>query len=405
MFVEAAGIGVLFPLLARVQEVHHLPTYSLGLMSGASFFAALVTQLGLSPFLDGRRARLVLIVGMILGCAAPLWFAFGGSLWSLTVSRALGGIAAGIVVPAALRSGTAGIEDDRRGARLGLLSSTQMAGIVLGPVLAVGLYDLGGIRLPFEAIAVAGAVLLVMVALSPGAGAVAAPTLAVANLRDSHDATEEASGRSKRGFSLTSPGVIAVLLIAAAAQIPNGFYDALWSRLLTDRGASTLLIGLSLTLFGIPFVILAPLGGKLAGRRNPLAWAVVGLVVSTGFMASYGFVDSPIVIIALGMFEACAQAIAVPGGYAAAAAVFPDRSAATGQGWVQGTGTAAAGAAAVAAAPMYGAFGSGPVFAAGAALSASLALVAYAVSRRSSGSDHKALILSAEPALVEFETP
>jgi MFS family permease len=137
VFVEAVGIGVLFPLLATVQRDHHLPTYGLGLMSGASFFAALIGQLGLAPFLDGRRARRVLIAGMVLGTVAPLWFAFGRGLISLTAARAVGGVASGIVTPAALRSGTAGVAEDRRGGRLGVLSSTQMAGIVLGPIVGV----------------------------------------------------------------------------------------------------------------------------------------------------------------------------------------------------------------------------------------------------------------------------
>ena len=37
--LEALGVGMLFPLLARIQAQHDLPTYGLGLMSGANFFA------------------------------------------------------------------------------------------------------------------------------------------------------------------------------------------------------------------------------------------------------------------------------------------------------------------------------------------------------------------------------
>jgi predicted MFS family arabinose efflux permease len=86
-------------------------------------------------------------------------------------------------------------------------------------------------------------------------------------------------------------------------------------------------------------------------------------------MASYGFVPSPVVITVLGVIEACAQSVAVPGGYAAVAAVFPDQWSATGQGWFSGAGTAAAGTAAVLGAPAYAAFGAGAVFASGAAIS------------------------------------
>jgi hypothetical protein len=87
-------------------------------------------------------------------------------------------------------------------------------------------------------------------------------------------------------------------------------------------------------------------------------------------MATYGYLTSPILITVLGVFESCAQAVAIPGGYAAVATVFPDDWAATGQGWYSAAGTAAAGVSSVAGAPAYAAVGSGPVFAGGALLSA-----------------------------------
>lgn len=372
VFAEAVGIGVLFPLLARIQAAHHLPTYSLGLMSSASFFASLLGQIGVARFLDGRRARSVLLTALGLACLAPLWFALAGQLWTLTAARAVGGVAYGVVMPAALRAGTAGIAAEDRGSRLGLLSSAQMAGIVLGPLAGVGLYAVGGLSLPFEAVSAAQALILVALLLTPGAGSVPAA-----------EGTAPRSAPEGPRPRIASPAVIAVLLIAVASQLPNGFYDALWSRLLTDRGASTILIGLSLALFGIPFVILAPVGGRLANRRAPLPWAAGGLVVAACFMASYGMVKVPVLIVVLGVFESCAQAIVVPGSYAATATVFPDHLAATGQGWVSGAGTAAAGVAALVAAPAYAALGPAPVFAGGAAFSALCAAASVTVWRRS----------------------
>lgn len=370
VFVEAVGIGVLFPLLARIQEARHLPTYGLGLMSGASFFASLAGQVGMARLLDGHRARRVLLAALALAAVAPLWFALAHDLWSLTASRAVGGVAYGIVMPAALRAGTAGIQPDRKGARLGLLSSAQMAGIVLGPLAGVALYSAGSIALPFEVVAAAQAVILLVILAIPGAGAVPADTGPAAN------------GPPAIRPRATSAAVLAVLLVAAASQLPTGLYDALWSRLLTDRGATTLLIGLSLALFGIPFVLLAPVGGRLSARRAPLPWAGAGLVVAACFMASYGIVTAPIAIVVLGIFESCAQAVVVPAGYAATAAIFPDQLAATGQGWFSGAGTLAAGFGAVLAAPAYAAFGPFPVFAGGAAISAAGAVAGVLVWRR-----------------------
>ena len=55
--LEAAGIGMIYPLLARIQHAHHLHTYALGIISGGAFFAALIGQIGVSHLLDGKRAR------------------------------------------------------------------------------------------------------------------------------------------------------------------------------------------------------------------------------------------------------------------------------------------------------------------------------------------------------------
>jgi MFS family permease len=257
-----------------------------------------------------------------------------------------------------------------------LISSAQMAGIVTGPLVGVGLYAAGGLALPFQALAAASAMILLAVVAVPSAGTVENPA----------GDGEPAVGGAHRP-RLASPAVVAVLLLAVAAQLPSGLYDALWSRLMTDRGASTGLIGLSLALFGLPFIALAPAGGRLAALRDPVRWAAAGLAVSSLFLASYGLVRSPTVIVVLGLFEACAQAVVVPGGYAAVATVFPDQWAATGQGWFSAAGTTAAGMAAIVGAPLYGAFGPGAVFVSGAAVCIACTLSALATWKRAATSE------------------
>jgi MFS family permease len=415
VFFDACGIGALFPPLARIQAIHHLHVYALGLMSGANFFAALAAQLVVGRLLDGERARRVLLVGVMLGSLSVLWFAHGQNLGQLVASRALQGLSYGIIGPASLREAAVGATGERRGGRLGILSSAMMAGIVIGPLVGSVLADVGGVALPFEVIA--GLLAAVFVAIlfnrparveaapsgvrlslagaatdGPGAAATGPGSPAIgpgAAAMDGFPVDRSlAAGRGgAAGGGRQSAGawraVVALLLLGAASQLPNGLYDALWSRLLTDRGASGLFIGVSLSLFGLPFVALAPLGGRIAERRGPLLAASIALIIADGFMASYGFVPSPVVIAVLGVAEACAQSVAVPGAFAAVARVFSDDRAATGQGWFSAAGTAAAGFAAVLGAPAYGAFGSGAVFAGGAVLS--VLIVALALGIGSSG--------------------
>ncbi len=431
--LEAVGIGVLFPLLAHVQDAHHLPTYTLGLMSGASFFAALIAQVGAGPLLDGHRARPLLLAGVLAGAAALVWFAFAGGLGGLVGARALGGVGYGIVSPAALRQASRGSSGARRGKRLGVLSSAQMAGFVIGPLFGSVLYAAGGLRTPFEVVggllALTGIGVALLpdysaarrpasgeaserapvvvdtsaVAAAPGpvvvapaspvpASPVPAPTAAV--VAGAGPAGPGRQGRPVGEGRMLGPRwrklagipvgpLVAVLLLGAALQLPNGLYDALWSRMLTDRGASSLLIGLSLSFFGVPFVVLAPLGGKLAERRGPLLAGGLGLLAADCFMAAYGFVPWPVLIVALGVGEACVQSVAIPGGFASVGRVFPDERIAAGQGLFGGVGTVAAGTAAVVGAPLYAAFGGPAAFGGGAALSAALVAAALLVGRRS----------------------
>jgi MFS family permease len=375
--LEAVGAGMLYPLLARIQAARHLPTYGLGLMAGGYFFAALVTQVGGGRVLDGRHARPLLLAGLALGSVSLVWFALAGDLAQLLGARALGGLSFGIVGPAALRAGTVGIPSEQRGARLGRLSAAQMSGIVLGPLAGSVLASVGGLSCPFYVLAVALGLALVALLAVPQPRA--EPDSSAR--RRAADALDRAALVRRRSLPLASRPVVALLLLAVGAQLANGLYDALWSRLLTDRGAGTLLIGLSLTLYGIPFILAAPFGGRVAGRRGPLMVSGAGLLVAAGFLASYGFVTVPVVILVLGVMEAFAQALAVPGGLAAVANVFPDHQAATGQGWFAAAGTAAAGTAAMIGAPIYAAFGPGAVFGGGAVISAAFVIGAMVVGR------------------------
>ena len=383
---EAMGIGMIFPLLARIQHAHHLPTYSLGIMSGGSFLAALIGQLGVSHLLDGRRERIVLLTGLVVAVASLVWFALASDLWQLAASRAAGGLAYGVVGPAALRACTVGVDPSLRGARLGRLSSIQMGGIVLGPLGGIGLAGLGGLGTPF--LTLAGLLSIVLVGLvvttapSPAERSAEPSAPAVAGTYAAVNGAGALDGAgAHRGQLPALRPVVGLLLLAAAAQLPTGLYDALWSRLLTDRGAGSVFIGVSLTLFGLPIVALAPVGGRLAARRGALVVAAAALAISDLFMASYGFVSVPMAILVLGVFEACFQAVAIPGGFAAVAEVFPDEWAATGQGWFSGAGTAAAGASALVGAPAYAGLGPGFVFGGGALLSGAFIAAAVLVGR------------------------
>ena len=68
---------------------------------------------------------------------------------------------------------------------------------------------------------------------------------------------------------LRTPGVRGGLAIGAGVYLTIGVFDTLWARFLSDLGASTGFVAVSLLLFGLPMVVATPMGGRLADRRGP----------------------------------------------------------------------------------------------------------------------------------------
>src|SRR5690606_8091350 len=99
-------------------------------------------------------------------------------------------------------------------------------------------------------------------------------------------------------------GVLVAVLLELAVFLPVGIYDSLWARYLQDRGATTLFVGIGLSLYGIPYVLWAPEGGRLADRIGPVRSATIGMIVVIPATALYGLLALPVAITALALVEA-----------------------------------------------------------------------------------------------------
>jgi predicted MFS family arabinose efflux permease len=335
-FVIAAGNGVVFPLLADLQDEHDLPTYGLGIISGASFIASLIGLLLLSGQADRGRAKLLLLTGLGLSAFSLVLFALSSELWQFTGARALGGLAIGCYTPAT-RSIVARLDVENVGRNLGRLASTELGGFVAGPVVGAA-FASAPTSTPFWALAVV--VTIVFIALArrsiPGDGAVA-------------------PGMAAGGVALDLlryREVVVAALLSLALFLPVGIYDSLWSRYLQDRGASTLFIGVTLTLYGVPFITLASRGGRLADRTGPFRASFACLVLIAPLISLYGIFTIPIAIVSIAFVEAVIQAVAVPASQAAMASACPPERLGAGQGLAGAAGQAGAGIVALSAVPL-----------------------------------------------------
>jgi MFS family permease len=340
MFVLMAGTGVVFPLLAELQQAHHLPTYGLGLIAAGPFFTGFAAQLGLARFGDRGRARALMIGGLVVGFVSLLAMAVCSTLWDFVVARSIAGLALGAFLPAA-RASAAGDGRTDVAYRLGRLGGAELFGLMVGPVAGAAAFSVTGLSETFVVFGASGLL----------------ATLFIAPRLPRRTVTVHVAPRAATGDLLVRRAVIAALLLVLAIEFPVGMFESMWARYLTDRGATSLFVGLSVTTFCLPFVLLAARGGRLADRIGPARAAAFGSMAAAPIIAAYGWAASPVLIAGLAVIEACFQAVAFPGARAAMVRACPVSLTATGQGLAGGAGLLATGVAALMSPMVYEAAG------------------------------------------------
>lgn len=362
LFVQAASVGMVFALLHEVQEENNLSTASIGLISGVGLFSAVFGQVGLAPLADRGKGRELMVGAMIVGSLGAFGFALGEEVWQLVLARAISGAALGAFDPAAQALVTTR-DPERAGELLGKLIGVRTAGFLIGPGLGAVVAEFGDNDTPFF---VTGVLLL---ALAPALARIA-PTAPMA--------VPEGGPTSRIGLLRRRPALAAIVLTAALVM-PVGLYDAIWAILMDDRGASTLFTGLTLSLYGVPFILLAPFGGRLTDRHGPirtLPLAMLGVVAVT---VVYGMLETPGLLMSFALFEATFNAVALPSTQAAMAKATAEHERALGFGVAAAAGQITAGIAALIAAPVYDSQGQFFVFALLAAGVAVVGAVGYAL--------------------------
>jgi MFS family permease len=325
---NTTGLGVILALLAELQEAYSLPTAGPGLVAAAAFLTSFVGFVWFSRYADRGHAKALLIGGTLGGAAALIMAALARDLWTLVAARALLGLAEGAFVPA-VRRVVLDWTPDRPGEVLGRIVAAAVAGFALGPLIGAVLAEHFGLEVPF--LVPAGILLLAV----PVVTRLRAPT-------------PPPMVPGQRLLSLLrSRLVVAGIAIGAVEFASFGAFDAIWARLLTDRGASTTFVGLSFTIIAGPLVFLATPFGRMVDRRSPMLVAGVGVVLLVPAFAAYGWLGAPIALALAGVVHAIGSAAIGPAGAALVAHGSPPDMVARGQGLLEAVGFLAAGAAAL----------------------------------------------------------
>jgi MFS transporter, DHA1 family, multidrug resistance protein len=316
-FLQWLGASAILPLLP-LWVTHHGGSDALaGAVMGAFFVAGLVSQVPAGRLADRIGRRRVLYAGLIVYALGSLAFLLPSGPTSYLAWRFLQGVGVGAAEVAALAIVAAVSPLSERGRAFGTIYAAQLAGLAIGPLFG-SIVGIGSMHLLFVVAAVSALAACIPTAWATrgsterlGDVGVGSPQPSARRSAHGEVAGESPAGRPQGRFPWGRP-IIGALAAAAAAGLLIGIYESCWTLLLEERGAQSWQIGLSWTLFAVPFVAMSVPAGRLADRFDRRALVVAGLGSSSCFAISYPFIHNLPVLIGLGGLEAVGVALFYP---------------------------------------------------------------------------------------------
>ncbi len=350
--VRTLTVTVLLQWMGATAIVPMLPIYirrlggtdALAGLVMASFFAAgVLSQYPIGRVADRLGRRPVLMAGLVTYGVASFSFLLPINAYAAIGLRALQGVGAGAATVAALALISSSVTVERRGRAFAAIYAGELAGMAVGPLVG----SIVGVRFMWLMFLTSGL-------LSIGA------CLPALRIREPDRVIEERLARTRADGTMEPLGRVRIrrsmagaLVCGAALGLTSGVYDICWTLLLVARGASGLAIGISWTLFAVPFVLATKPSGWLADHMDRRTLVLGGIGFSVVLCAAYPFIDSVFALVALGALEAFGFAAAMP----AVQSLLTQGSAPSEVGRIQGMfGTSETACTAVAAAGAGAAF-------------------------------------------------
>lgn len=292
--VSFLGVGFIMPLRSIYGERVGASPQEIGLMASA----ALLTGFCFAPvagwLTDRVGHRRVLWIGILAHGFLVLAYIPAQNPLLLIGLRGLEGIAMAAILPPARAVMNTIAPKSRQGEASGLLSSAQMTGILLGPVLGTILASQVGYAPSF------------LVASIPlFLAAVSARLFLPAHAREhaSHAIAAATTGTPTLTGRLFSAPLLLVYGLVAALSLTNGVITAIWSIYMLKLGASLPVIGLSYTTYAIPTALLTPVVGRLSDRRGRFWPLLAGLLMYCVVYVIFGLGVSPLWMVLISAVE------------------------------------------------------------------------------------------------------
>jgi len=274
----------ILPLFVR----HAGASYAeVGVVTAVFWAAGLAVRYPVGKLSDRIGRKGPILVSQVIYAAATAAVAVSPSPVWFIILRAIQGAAAGAATVLALAAVADFIPPERRGRAYGSLTGANMAGTVVGPLIGAALFQVSVaatfLASAFTALVVAAVILATLPSVRPAAPGGEADRPRIALWRD--------------------PIIVGVTIASTAVGLLIGMYDTVWSLLMHVRHATDLEIGLSFTLFALPFTVGSWPAGWLADHMDN-RWLIGTSCLASGcFAIVYPFLPSPAWLIGLGVFE------------------------------------------------------------------------------------------------------
>ena len=302
IFLQWTGASGLVPMLPVY--IRHLGgSDALAGIVMASFFAAgVLFQYPAGRLADRVGRRPVLIGGLITYGAASISFLLPITADAAIALRALQGAGEGAAMVAGLAMISSAVPSERRGRAFASVYAGELTGMAIGPLIG----SILGVRFIWTMFLASG--ILSLVACIP-ALRIREPSTATAARRRTTGPDGTPAPLRRVRFSRSMTGA---LICGAVLGLTSGLYEICWTLLLLARGASGLEIGISWTLFAVPFVLATKPSGWLADHMDRRVLVLAGIGSSAVLCATYPFVHNVPALVALGALEALGFAAAMP---------------------------------------------------------------------------------------------
>lgn len=334
--LASAGYGVMFTILDDLRDAYGVSESGLGAVVAIGFFASFASQVALAPRADRGHAKSLLVNGLVLQVVGLASMAFAHTLPFLLLARAVIGIGAGMMNPAARRIVVLA-DPEHMGRNIGRMLSADVVGFAIGPAVSAVLVEPFGIAAPF----------LLICALT-------APLVPIAMRTHVEETAPTDATTARFAFDLLRHrAYLATVLFGATVFIMIGTFDVLWVLVLDDLGAADWMSNLGIILFAVPLVVFGPLGGRWSQHFGPFRLATIGLVVGALSIVGYGYWPTAGVMFAFAMVHAVNDGLTVTSSGVAVAMVAPAERQAGAQGLLGGVQTLVGGITSLAAGAVY----------------------------------------------------